>query len=68
VRVQGFVCEQVYASRKKDYDNPFRQATFADAAEMRAVLGTAEDNAFVREMRRETEAFGALAGRMRARK
>ena len=67
VRIQEFVCQQVYISRKKDYDNPFRQATFRNAEEMRAVLGTPEENSFVRQTKKETEAFKALAEEMRKR-
>ena len=55
--IQRHVCEQVYASRRKDYRNAFRQATYRSPAEMRAVVGTAEDNSFVKQVRRETDAF-----------
>ncbi len=57
IRIQDYVCEQVYLSRKKDYDNPFRQATFANAEEMKAVVGTIEGNSFVKQTREETKAF-----------
>jgi hypothetical protein len=56
-RIQNFICEQVYLSRKKDYDNPFRQATFANTEEMTAVIGTIEDNSFIKQTRKDTEAF-----------
>jgi len=55
--VQRHVRRQVYASRRKDYRNPFRQATYRDRAEMRAVVGTAEGDSFVKQVRRETDAF-----------
>ncbi len=61
--IQQVVCEQVYLSRKKDYDNPFRKATFSNAAEMRAVVGRAADSDFVKRTRKETDAF---AKRIRA--
>jgi hypothetical protein len=57
VRIQEYVRDQVYATRKKDYDDPFRKITFRNAEEMKAVLGTPEDNGFVKQVRRETEAF-----------
>lgn len=57
VKVQEYICEQVYLSRKKDYDNPFAKATFRDDAEMQAVLGTPDENAFVKQVREETEQF-----------
>ncbi len=56
-RIQDFVCEQVYQSRQKDYDNPFRQATFRNTEEMIAAIGTIEDNSFVKQVRMETEQF-----------
>ena len=67
VRIQEYVRDQVYATRKKDYDNPFRQATFRNAEEMKAVLGTAEDNGFVKQVRQETEAFKQQVASVKAR-
>lgn len=55
--IQQYVAGQTYATRKKDYDNSFRQMTFAGPGEMEAVLGTAEANGFVKQVREETEAF-----------
>jgi hypothetical protein len=57
VGVQEYVCEQVYITRKKDFDNSFRQATFRNMEEMTAAIGTIEDNSFVKEVRTETEQF-----------
>lgn len=60
------MCEQVYLSRKKDYDNIYRQATYRNAEEMQAALGTIEDNSFVQQTRVQTaetiEALKALLG------
>ena len=57
VRIQEYVCEQVYASRKKDYDNPFRRATYRSDEEMIAAIGTIEDNSFVKQVQKETQEF-----------
>lgn len=57
VRIQQFVCDQTRLSRKKDFDNPFRRMTFDSDAEMRAVMGDAEENSFVKQVSEETEAF-----------
>jgi hypothetical protein len=57
VEIQQFVCDQVYASRKKDYDNPFRRATFRSDEEMNAAIGTIDDNSFIVQVRQETEAM-----------
>ena len=67
VRIQEYVRDQVYISRKKDYDNPFRQSTFRNAEEMKAVLGTAEDNSFVKQVRQETEVFKRQVASVKAR-
>ncbi|MCR4858746.1 MAG: DUF4954 family protein [Bacteroidales bacterium] len=53
--VQQFICDQVYLSRKKDYDNPFRNATFRNEEEKIAVIGELEEVSFVKQIREETE-------------
>lgn len=55
VEIQQYVCDQVYISRKKDYDNPFRRATFRSEEEMIAAIGTIDDNSFIVQVRKETE-------------
>lgn len=69
IRNQEFMCEQVYLSRKKDYDNIYRQATYRNAEEMQAALGTIEDNSFVQQTRVQTaetiEALKALLGTLK---
>jgi hypothetical protein len=67
VAVQEYVADQVYASRKKDFDNPFRRMVYETDAEMAAVLGTIEDNSFVRQTREDTEAFKGRAAAVRDR-
>ncbi len=53
--IQQFICDQVYISRKKDYDNPFRKTTFRNEEEMKATIGTVDDNGFIIQTRRETD-------------
>ena len=55
VRIQRYICDAVYDSRKKDHENPFRQATYRNVEEMTAAIGTLEENSFVRQIRSETE-------------
>ena len=55
--VQAIICDRVYTSRQKDYDNPFRQATYRNEQEMSAAIGTIEDNSFVKLVREETKTF-----------
>ena len=54
-RIQRFISEQVYLSRKKDHDNPYRASTCRNAAEVMAVFGHVDDNSFVRQMRQECQ-------------
>ncbi len=60
IEIQQFVCDQVYISRKKDYDNPYRQSTFRNMDEMTAVVGTADDNSFIVQVKQETKDFEKL--------
>ncbi|MEM9019362.1 MAG: DUF4954 family protein [Planctomycetota bacterium] len=61
--IQRYVCDQVRATRAKDFDNPFRAATFDSEAERRAVVGTIDDNGFVNQVSEETKAYEALIDR-----
>ena len=67
MKIQEHVRDQVYLTRKKDYTNPFRQTTFRDAAEMEAVVGTAEGNGFVQQLREETKTFQELVEAVKQR-
>jgi hypothetical protein len=57
VKIQTYISDQVFLSRKKDYDNPFRQATYRNMDEMKAAIGTVEDNDFIKQVREETSQF-----------
>ncbi|NLT52768.1 MAG: DUF4954 family protein [Ignavibacteria bacterium] len=67
VITQDFINEQVYLSRKKDYDNPFRQATFRSEDEMIATIGDIEENSFILLVRKETEEFKEKIVRLQKR-
>ena len=54
-RIQRFISEQVYLSRKKDHDNPYRASTCRNVAEVMAVFGHVDDNSFVRQIRQECQ-------------
>ena len=66
-RIQRRISEQVYLSRKKDHDNPFRTATCDNPEEALAVFGKVEDNSFVNQVREETLANIRKIERMRNR-
>jgi len=68
LEVQRHIAEQTYLTRKKDDENPFRRACYDSDAEMQAVLGTAEENAFVKQVRRETEQFAEAVEQSRKRR
>ena len=68
VDIQDYVCDQVYTSRKKDYDNSFRQATFRNPDEMKAAIGTIDDNSFIIQVRKETDDFKKLVSDIKGRK
>ena len=55
--IQQFICDHVYSSRQKDYENPFRQATFRNMEEMLAAIGKVDDNSFIRQIKEETLTF-----------
>jgi len=66
VNIQEFICDQVYITREKDYDNPFRQATYRNMEEMTAAIGTIEENSFIVQVRQETDDFRKLAATIKA--
>ena len=59
-RIQQYICDQVYESRKKDYDNEIRSATFRNEAEKLAVVGRIDDVSFVKQTRQQTTEFLTL--------
>ncbi len=56
------IAARVYATRAKDWENPFRKATFRNEAEQLAVHGRAEDNADIKAFARESEALRDRVG------
>ena len=54
-KVLQYVRDQVYESRKKDYENVIRNATFRNLEERDAVNGKLEDNSFVKQIKNETD-------------
>ncbi len=56
--------QRVYASRAKDFSNPFRKATFRNEAEQLAVCGRIEDNGAIQAVHREMEEIQASIERV----
>ena len=57
IEIQNYVFDQVYQTRKKDYENIFRRATFATEEEMLAAWGPLDENSFIKQQREETRQF-----------
>ena len=68
VEIQQYICNQVYESRKKDYENPYRNATFRNEEEKIAVIGSIENNSFVKQIKEETEQFIAQVKEIKSNK
>lgn len=67
MQIQEEIRDQVQATREKDFQNHFRQITFRNQQEMQAVMGTIQDNSFVRQMQKDTEAFRQRIATLRTR-
>jgi hypothetical protein len=67
IHIQDYICDQVYLSRKKDFDNPFRQITFRNRDEMKAAYGSLDENSFIVQVRQETADFKKLAEQIKKR-
>lgn len=65
--IQEYIRDQVYVSRNKDFENPFRLKTYRNQLEMTAAIGTIEDNSFIHLVREETEVFIAKLVRVERR-
>lgn len=57
IEIQNYVLQQVYETRKKDYENIFRQVTFQSREEMIAAWGELDENSFIKQQRQETKEF-----------
>ncbi|MDD5459199.1 MAG: DUF4954 family protein [Phycisphaerae bacterium] len=68
VQIQEFIRDQVYITLKKDFDNPYRQMTYRNMDEMTAVIGTVDDNSFVKQVKGETETFRKIVEEVKKRK
>ncbi|MDR3302605.1 MAG: DUF4954 family protein [Spirochaetaceae bacterium] len=53
IRICGYIEEQVYITKCKDYDDPFRNITYKNDAERDAVVGKLETNSFILSVRAE---------------
>jgi len=63
VTTKEWMTKGIYTSRAKDYTNPFRQMVYSSLEEMNVVVGSLQDNGFIRQekaalktYKKETEA------------
>jgi hypothetical protein len=63
--IQEYVCDQVYLSRKKDYENPFRIMIYRNSNEMKAIMGDIDSNDFIKQVREETNSYRELVKNLR---
>ena len=55
ISLYNAIADQVYISRAKDYDDPFRSYTYRNSEEMKQVLGTVEENPFIKYIQKRTK-------------
>jgi hypothetical protein len=67
VKIQNYISGQVYSSRKKDFENPYKQTTFRNKEEMKAAFGSVDENSFIIQVRQETSDFELLAKEIKKR-
>lgn len=61
VATKEWMTDRIYASRSKDYQNEFRTMMYDNDAEMEAVIGTLDDNVFIKQQQEELVLFRAAA-------
>lgn len=62
VVTRQWICREIYKTRAKDYQNPFRLMVYENEEERDAVVGRLEDNSFIRQ---QEEAYKQYAECMR---
>ena len=62
--ISRMIEENVYISRAKDFESPFRGITYRNKKEMEQVVGTIKDNSFVKIIRERTKALEETINRL----
>lgn len=57
VATMEWITAQIRRSREKDYKNPFRQLAYESEKEMNAVVGSLEDNSFIKQTAEDLELY-----------
>ena len=67
IKKRRWICGEVYLSRAKDFNDPFRGVTYRNGEEMREVVGSAADNPFVILFREKSRVFEEAMEKLRGR-
>ena len=67
VLINRFIAEQVYKSRVKDYDDPFRSMTYRNTEELNMILGNVENNSFIKLVNERVKTTEESAKKLRER-
>ncbi len=59
-QIRYYIEEQIFYTKNKDYNNHFRDITYRNDAERNAVIGKVEDNALIKESKKETKYYKEL--------
>lgn len=57
VSTKGYITNNIYETRAKDYENAFRKMVYDTEKEMEKVLGKLKDNSFINDQRNENAVF-----------
>jgi hypothetical protein len=57
ITTKEWICSGIYASRAKDYTNPFRTMLYETEQEMEMVIGKLKDNSFILAQQKELNSF-----------
>ncbi len=57
IKTKEWMTKNIYESRAKDYENPFRKMVYTSDEEMNAVVGKIEDNSFIQRQEEALSTF-----------
>jgi len=57
IDTKKWMVDNIYASREKDYKNPYKKMVYDNLEEMEAVVGALDDNTFIKQQQVELETF-----------
>jgi hypothetical protein len=65
IKTMDWITDGIKLSRKKDYENEFRKMVYDSEAEMNKVMGSFEENSFIKMKQKEADDFRDLVERLR---